>query len=175
MFCLAVQMKASNPAKARERRGVKSICVPVRPDDQPVRRAKTSFRPWKRCRARRIRAEPTGVFRSSLRRTPASGKPGPDAGDGSATTRSTAPAGDGGLLGMAPFGAHVFGAASWGRPRDLRRGGSSRTLRRVRRFPASGSGSGDGASARGGESPRALPCAGRIGPIGSCVDGPSGS
>jgi len=62
---------------------------------------------------RRNRVVPTGVFRASQRKTPASGKPGPDARDGSATAGPLALASDDGLSGTAPFGAYISGATSW--------------------------------------------------------------
>ncbi len=63
--------------------GVESIGVPDWPCGRSVHVAETSFRRGKPRRAWPIQAVPGGVVRPSLRTTPASGKPEPDAGEGS--------------------------------------------------------------------------------------------
>ena len=63
--------------------GVESICVPDWPCGRSAHVAETSFRRAKPRRAWPSQTVLGGVVRPSLRTTPASGKPEPDAGDGS--------------------------------------------------------------------------------------------
>ena len=129
--------------------GVENICVSVRPCARPAHGVETSFHPGMARVARRNRVVPGGVVRESPRTTPASGKPEPDAGEGSErrdgrSPRATAVFWETRLSG-APSGCRVMGSSprSWTRQAET-------TARGFARFPASGPGSGNGAPIRRG-------------------------